>query len=282
MKHLVLIALTIFLTTIASAKCGYDGIWCINKSATLNKNGLIILNFYSHSQPVVAELNKKHPVWLNSSGDKVKLEVIQIYQGEWKETQVVLKPVAALKVNETYILTIDNVETKPERYDNSLHRYEPVKFTISNTMDNEIPVFASLPTVKKKTEHGGKCVGFGSWVHFNINGQDRSELFVKASVKNLTTGKTTSYILNIIDGETKVGGGICESDAFKLENSDQFEVVFQLMDESGNKSAVTLGIVFTKPTYENVAREEFGGKSIADIKKEQQLKDSIPGQSLNE
>lgn len=119
-------------------------------------------------------------------------------------------------------------------------------FKISNTVDTLIPTFNSIPIEQKKTLVYYGC-GPASWVYFSILGQDKSELFVRANVMNRTTGKTITYILCIENGLTKVGHGMC-SGAFSFDNGDNFEVTFQLFDQSGNKSAMTKTIDFTKPT----------------------------------
>ena len=128
----------------------------------------------------------------------------------------------------------------------SSNKSEQLTFKISNSVDNDIPTLIGNPTEQKKTLVYYGC-GPASWTYFKISAQDKSELFVRARVKNKTTGLTTTYILNIENGLVKVGHGMC-SGAFHYDNGDNFEVVFQLCDQSGNKSALTNTISFTKPT----------------------------------
>ena len=84
-------------------------------------------------------------------------------------------------------------------------------------------------------------------ISFKIKGEDKSELFVRASVKNEKSGTTTDYILNIEDGEVSIGHGMC-SGAFNLEEGGYYEVSFCLIDQSGNKTSFTKPIRFTAPT----------------------------------
>jgi hypothetical protein len=251
MRHITLIILTFFISTLASAECASNGIYCLSKSTTLNKNGLIILEFYASSQSLIPDLNKKYSIYLKSSNGKVQLNIVETLIGEMSLTQIILKPVSELKVDETYSLQIDNLpkyEREPERYNSSSNKWEQFVFKVSNTIDNDIPTLTgTLSEVKKTSVHYG-C-GPANWVYFKITGQDKSELFVKATVKNTVTGKTTTYILNLENGSAKVGHGMC-SGAFHFDNSDNFEVVFQLYDQSGNKSSLTKAIAFTKPTKE--------------------------------
>lgn len=251
MRYIALVILTFFISTIASAKCADRGIYCPSKSSILNKNGLIILDFYASSQSLISNLNKKYPIYLESSNEKVPLNVIETLTGEMRLTQIVLKPVTELKTDEVYTLQIDNLpkyERKPERYNSSSNEWESLTFKISNTVDNDIPTVSNTPIEQKKTLVFYGC-GPASWVYFSITGQDKSELFVRTIVKNKETGKVTTYILTIENGIAKVGHGMC-SGAFQFDNGDNFEVAFQLFDQSGNKSNHSSQIAFTKPKKE--------------------------------
>lgn len=249
MRHITLIILTFFIATIASAKCASSGIYCLSKSTTLNKNGLIILEFYASSQSLIPDLNKKYPIYLKSSNGKVQLNIIETLKGEMSLTQIILKPASELKADGIYTLQIDNLpkyERKPERYNSLSNKREELTFKISNSVDIDLPILTSTPTEQKKTLVYYGC-GPESWVYFTIAGQDKSELFVRANVKNKATGKVTTYILDIENGFVKVGHGMC-SGAFHFDNGDNFEVSFQLFDQSGNTSSLTKALAFTKPT----------------------------------
>ncbi|MBV4357590.1 hypothetical protein [Pinibacter aurantiacus] len=251
MKTLKLIAFILVAlvgTNVAFAKCGTNGIFCLSQRPTLNKNGLIVLEFYSLSQPLVADLNGKYPVYLKSSDKKVQLNVVEILKGEMWVTQVVLKPATGLLVGKRYSLEIANLpkyEDGPRTYNDSTKKLEPLSFKITDTVDNEIPVLNGSPKIDKETFIQYGC-GPETFVYFNLSGQDKSELFARATVKNKTTGLSTTYILRIEDGLAKVGHGMC-SGAFLFKDGENFEVTFQLFDQSGNVSAATQAISFTKP-----------------------------------
>jgi hypothetical protein len=249
MRHLTLTILTFFITTIASAMCMSSGIYCLNESRILNKNGLIILEFYGTSQSLVSGLNKNYPIYLKTGNSRIQLNVLEVLKGEFKLTQVVLKPISELMTDNTYSLEIDKLpkfENKPDVYDTLTHKFESLTFKVSTIVDNEKPIFNLEPTEQKKSLVYYGC-GPASWVYFTITGQDQSELFVKANVKNKVTGKVTAYILAIENGLTKVGHGMC-SGAFHFDKSENFEVTFQLLDQSGKTSALSNTITFKKPT----------------------------------
>jgi hypothetical protein len=251
MRHITLFILTFFVTAIASAMCMPNGIYCLNENKILNKNGLIILEFYGTSESLVSGLNKKYPIYLKTKNSRIQLNVLETLKGDFNLTQVVLKPVSELIADNTYSLEIDKLpkfESKPERYDTLTHKYEDLTFKVSTIVDNDSPILNLEPTEQKKSLVYYGC-GPAIWVYFTITGHDKSELFIRANVKSKKTGKVTTYILAIENGLVKVGHGMC-SGAFLFYNDDNFEVIFQLFDQSGNKSAFTNTISFTKPTTE--------------------------------
>ncbi|MDH7460131.1 hypothetical protein QEG73_02535 [Chitinophagaceae bacterium 26-R-25] len=248
LKHIAFILAALLSTNVALAKCGMNGIFCLSQRSTLNKNGLIVLEFYALSQPLVSDLNGKYSVYLKSSGKKVQLNVIEILKGEMWVTEVVLKPATGLRVGTRYTLEIDSLpkyEDGPKKYNDSTKKWERLSFTITDTVDSDIPVLNSAPTINKETSIAYGC-GPETFVYFNLSGQDKSELFAKATVQNKKTGFSTTYILRIEDGLAKVGHGMC-SGPFLFKEGNNFEVTFQLFDQSGNVSTTTQAISFTKP-----------------------------------
>jgi hypothetical protein len=248
MKYIFLSILIAFTFTNSSARCGSHGIYSISKSSTLNKNGLIILEFYAYSQSYVEELNKKHPIYLKSKNGKVTLLPIEVLKGEMQITQVVLKPASELIENDEYTLYIDNLPEyeKLDRYNERLGKWERIMFQISNLIDTEAPILLNQPSVQKKTMVQYGC-GPARWVHIALAGQDKSELFVKTIVENKLTGHTTTYILSIENGVVRVGHGMC-SGAFSFIINNEYNVSFQLFDQSGNTSNLTKALSFTEPT----------------------------------
>ena len=84
------------------------------------------------------------------------------------------------------------------------------------------------------------------WVIFQLSGYDKSELFVRATVKNKATGKTTTCIVEIKDGYVSIGHNMC-SGPFNFDDGNEYEVSFRLFDQSGNEGEVASAIAFTRP-----------------------------------
>jgi hypothetical protein len=251
MAKITLSILLFFLAMSGQAKCIGSSIRCVTTSAALNKNGLIILEFYGFGSALVNDLNKKYPIFLKSTSAKVSLSVVEVLVGEMNLTQVVLKPIGELKVGSTYELRIDNLPDKaaqPLRESNRNGGLEKIVFKISASIDVESPILRVAPKEQKKSMVHFGC-GPAIWVYFNIAGKDQSELFVRTTFKHKASGKTTTYILLIKDGMVGVGHGMC-SGAFQFDDGDNYEVSFQLFDQSGNKGVLTSAIEFTKPTKE--------------------------------
>jgi len=250
-----MIIFVFFLSTIAAADCPDRGIWALSRSSVLNRNGIIILEFHGGDERIVPGLGKQYPVYLESEKEKVILTVVETFDGEKSLTEVVLRPVSLLTENETYTLRIDGLtpfQSRPERFNDSTYQPESPTYKINNLIDTDAPAFDADPSEQKKTLKYYGC-GPASWVYFTIKGTDKSELFVKAKVKNTVSGYTSVYILPVENGVTKVGSGMCIG-AFTLNGSDNFEVAFQLYDQSGNGSNWGKYIPFTRPAV--VSRNE--------------------------
>ena len=229
--------------------CSTNGIYPLSKGPSLNKNGLMILEFYALSQSIIPNLNKKFPIYLESNGQKTTLQVLEVLKGEMAVTQVILKPEQGLSEYQTYELHIGNLPKdvkEPIGFSLELKTWGPIRFTFTNTSDNVAPDWICPPREinKSVTQYG--C-GPAIWVEFEVSAIDESEIFVRAMVKNKLTGVITNYILAIEDGHVKVGHGMC-SGPFKLQEKVDYEVTFQLMDQYGHKSESSQTIAFTAPT----------------------------------
>lgn len=247
-KTVVLLSAFLF-PAMAGAKCAMNGIYPLSQNTILNRNGLIILEFYGASQSLVPGLNKTYPVYLLSGKEKVPLQVAETLRGEFMLIQVVLKATADLTAGKEYELHIGQLpdyEREPQKYNGRLGKWETLTFTISNEADLVKPSFGRLPAETKKTMIALGC-GPARWVYFSLSSNDESETFVRARVKNKATGKLTEFILLIENGRVMVGHGMC-SGGFHFDNGTDFEVTFALMDQSGNSSETTEAIAFRAPS----------------------------------
>ena len=211
MRHILVLISATLISTVATAMCASNSIDFLSRNRAINRNGLLILEFYGTSQSLIPNLNTKYPIYLQSKQGKTILSVIEVLKGGFRTTEVILKPSTLLKGNEKYEFKIDNL---PE-YERMLFYYNAksgkdtsVIFTTNNKIDKELPVLKETPVETKKYLQYFGC-GPAIGVEFKINGVDTSELFVRASVKNEKTGEITDYILTIDDGQVSIGHGMC-------------------------------------------------------------------------
>ncbi|MFT3705780.1 MAG: hypothetical protein QM802_25650 [Agriterribacter sp.] len=258
-KQIQFTIICIFIATISYAKCAGNGIYLLSDNTALNKNGLIILEFYAYSRLLIPDLNKKYPVYIKSSKSKIPMVIAEILTGEFNVSQVVLKAASAPVENERYLLIIDNLpayERVPQKYNEQTQKMENLEFTFSGITDTALPVLTAQVTEAGKTFVRYGC-GPEKYVYFNISGSDGSELFARASVKNKLSGKTTEYILPIENGQIKIGHGMCAG-FIDFDKGTNYEASIALMDQSGNKSEETQTIAFSCPYKET--EEELMGK----------------------
>jgi len=197
----------------------------------LNKNGWIVLEFYETNQAAIPELNKKRPIYLQSENEKVPLVPVEVLQGEFRVTQVILKPGTSLKVNETYVLHIDSLSQQEgtvdnDRWNSVTNIYEPFEFQIFNKVDSLKPEMKGIP---KEMDFRYKKFGCGlaAYVDFKLAGIDHSDFFTRVIVRNKATGKTTDYLVALKNGVVSVGHGMCGGPFRGIGNN--CEVRFELM-----------------------------------------------------
>lgn len=249
MKHLLTLVIALFCTATAYADCAATGLWVFPSGQTINPNSIFILNGYAHSQRVIPELNKKHSIYLKSGIKKIRLVVTEICVGQYRITQAVLKPEKELEAGREYTMHIDNLSENERlnRYNSATAKYEPVTYKVVSDKDLEKPQLSAKPIELKKTLDFYGC-GPSTYVVFSHPAKDNSEIIVKTTVKNLKTGKETTFYIVPNGNEISVGHGMC-SGAFDFDDGDNYEVEFSFMDSSGNSTSWTgERIKFTRPT----------------------------------
>ena len=236
----------------SQAMCSFSGIWCWPLSKTIRPNGIIMVEFYAYSQEIVPGLQSKYPIYLKAGDEKVKLEILETCTGEFRLTQLILKPEKKLTPGLNYELVIDSLSTTHLQFLNMSKKYRDASFSWTAIMEEDLaaPVFSSQPQYVSKSYEQYGC-GPAKFIHYKLQTKDVSELLVKTSVKSLLTGKTTSYYLLPEDGKLQIGHGMC-SGAFVFKDNEKYEAVFSLIDASGNASShVTEAYAFTSPSPDN-------------------------------
>lgn len=234
-KFLFLLILTIS-TTIAKADCTMGNVSCWPTKSTINRNSLIIIEFYGFNQTYIPEITKLNQILLKSGKDKVQLKIIEINKGEFELTQIILQPEKLLQPGLEYELNVGGYGKNEiiTRQNPVSKKMETVKWLVNDKIDKEKPKWISMPSFQSKTKSQFGC-GPAKWVNFNFTSSDNSEMLIKATVKSIKTNTETIYYLKTENNQIRIGHGMC-SGAFHFDKGDDYEVTFSLMDESGNIS----------------------------------------------
>ncbi|WP_421754091.1 hypothetical protein [Croceimicrobium sp.] len=255
MKIVLIILLSFITTGQLFAECAIDGLWALPQKGTIKQNSLIVLTGYFRSQKIVTSLNENYPIYLESEGHRVKLNVKKRYKGLFELTQAILEPEEELIAGRTYQLKIDKLDefetSRLRRWNSELGKYEPITWKVDGGIDTESPELLNVPElVDKRTIHYG-C-GPAIYADFKIQTKDESELLVKTELVDLKSGESTTYFLNFEGTDTlSVGRGMC-SGAFSYKENRKYKVRFSLMDICGNENEKwTAWIQFDSP-YEGL------------------------------
>jgi hypothetical protein len=247
MKKLITIQFLLLLSYSAIGKCLSESLtfWPNNKE--ININSVFVIDGYGRSQETVNELGKAHKVFLKSNKEEIELIVTEVNVGLYQLTQVVLRPKTKLTPNTEYKLVIKGVTSdKIKKYNTETHKHEDVIWTTTNEVDNQPPIWTSLPAEfdKSYVEYG--C-GPATYVDFKFRAKETSELLFKVTLKSQSDGTETDYYIQPQGNLIKIGHGMCLG-AFNFNQGRNYSVAIDLMDSSGNITKWTdNSIAFTKP-----------------------------------
>lgn len=255
-KPLLLLLIAVFCTAPTYADCAGTGLSVFPNGPVIRQNSIFMVEGYAESQNVILELNKKHNIYLKIGKKRVKLLVTEICVGQFFLTQAILKPETELEAGVEYTMHIDDLPEyeRFNKYNNATHKYEQVKYKVIKGKDLDRPKISSRSMELKKTLVQYGC-GPAIHVVFTNPSKDQSDIIVKTTVKNLKTGKETTYYIKPDRDKIKVGHEMC-SGAFDFDG-DFYEVEFSYMDASGNITVWTgERIKFTKPLKETDHNDE--------------------------
>lgn len=233
MKKLLILVFVFFYGFSLFAKCGPGGIWVFPKGDEISKNSILMIEGNERTQKTIKQLKAGNQAYLKGGDHIVKLEVVNIYIGEYGLTQAILKPKEELMLGKEYTLTIDSVG----RFD-QIHKMgtygKLISWKVKDSIDNEKPLWRSemLPKFLNTSSTRYGC-GPAIFAHFQVKINDASETLIKTEVMDLKTNESTIYYLTSKDGKIAVGHGMC-SGAFALSKNGKYKVRFDLLDASGN------------------------------------------------
>jgi len=248
MQRLIILLAFLFVSILAKADCASNGIYCWPNRTAVKSNPVFVLTFYLNSQKIIAGLNKEYAIYLRSGEEKVPVLISEICKGQYRLTQVILRPAKQLTPGKEYELVIDSLPQydRISKWNKDSGRSESPRWKVLKEADTDLPAWTALPTYFSKSMGYLGC-GPVSSVVFGYGAEDGSDILIKTTLQNTRTGNYTTYYLEPDKTGITVGHGMC-SGAFNFETDDKYEVRFELMDASGNPGCVpSVPIRFTRP-----------------------------------
>jgi hypothetical protein len=221
-------------------------------SNTLPANGMVIFEGYGEAVAVALNLDTQYPIYLQAGKHKVRLKVKERNTG-YNTMQVVLEPTEALKEGETYKIVVEKYVPKSEhhkilQYNSQTHQNAEASWTATTSIAKASLAWLTKPTVGKKSYAELGC-GPVAHVDFDFKIKANSPYFLKATLTNLATKQTSSYIFEQKEGNSvSIGHSMCSGE-FAFGDGKNYEITFELVDATG-KIIVQKGkpIQFTKPS----------------------------------
>ncbi len=250
MKTIILILILLLTTIEGFSKCKPSRLYFWPSKQTISENSIFVIDGYETSQKIISGLGTTYKVFLKSDKHRIKLNVKEIIVGHYSLTQAILKPETALSPGQEYELIIEDLgelENQVSMYNSKTRQKEKIKWTVVAGQDNSSPTWTNKPEFKYSTYQERAC-GLETFANFSLFAIDNSEFLIKTTVKNISTGKETTYYLKAEENLISVGHDMC-SGAFSFDAGDKFEVEFGLFDASGNLTNWTGNrIEFKRPT----------------------------------
>jgi hypothetical protein len=215
------------------ADCSGNGIQIWPSAETIVPDQVFMFQGYFMDQSLAQQLDATYPIWLVSGAERIRLEVLEVCEGEFYLTQAILKPVQRLQSGKTYQLIVEHLDD-PKRIQvwNAKHKkYMAPAWTVAGVSALTKPRWTSAPVEVDRFFIGYGC-GPSKGVVFKIPTDAVTALRVRVSVKGLSQESWTHYYLEVEEGNVTIGHGMCAG-AFRLDRDERLEAKFALVDAAG-------------------------------------------------
>jgi hypothetical protein len=172
---------------------------------------------------------------LVSESERLCLNPDRKYVGEFRVSQVTLRPERLLTLGETYALSVNE---KSPRVDEWIGDRRPdealnsLQWTADLPGDELSPMWLDDPELieAKITEYGcGPAIG----AEIKVRAQDENPTMVLATISEPEARTPRSYLLRLKDDTVFVGHGMC-SGGFDLAPGTEFRASIDIIDVAGN------------------------------------------------
>ncbi len=220
---------------LALADCAGSGIYVWPNSPTISENPVITVEGYYSDQKIVRNIDKEYHLYLKAENQLIRLQLVEILEGQMDLTQIVLKPLKQLTDGMKYELcafsTPKSSSSLPVEYELNMPN---TKWTVKALNDDTNPIFEQQPQLTSATVIYYGC-GPSNFMNFTYGTNETTIYLIRTTLTNLEDGSSTSYYLPANGkGGLSVGHGMC-SGAFTPINGVKYKVEFSLLDGSWNK-----------------------------------------------
>lgn len=234
---------------IALAKCTINGMQFFPRQKNISLNPMFIIEGYDRSQSTI-ESFKKRTVYLESNtGETIALELCEILSGQMRVTQAVFKPTARLEPNTTYFLKYSN-QTKresEEMFQRHPETGEREKVYWQTSVSQSSPSLnTDLNISYEKSEVIAYGCGPSTHAIFKVSPKDNEKIWYRTEVKELSSGKKTTFYIREWKGRLHVGHGMCGG-PFTFKRSGKYHVRFTLVNTDGQRRKTTDWKTFESP-----------------------------------
>lgn len=240
-------------SSIVFADCSSSGIYVFPASKEIYENSMFTLEGYYFSQELIKDLDSNYTAYLISKTEKIKLHILDRYQGQMDLYKVRLKSKGYLTMGEEYELKIIHNESGKvadelmNRYNPETKKYESIQFKVTKKTDKKVPVWGGEISHKENSLTLFGC-GPANYAIFESSVIDGSKVLIQVDIRNINSKEINTYLvpIDIENGLITLGHGMC-SGAFKFKSGESYEVQFKPIDECGNYGAGTTWYKFDNP-----------------------------------
>ncbi len=247
MKYIFLLILFL-LSNQVWADCICEGYAILPKGNIISKNPIFIFSTCETNKEIILGIGQKYKVYLLADGNRqINLKVSETYFGQDGSIQITLMPEYPLTMGNEYYFCLDDIRsTEQEQYD-YIFQSKPykVKENISFSENYNIKEIKE----KKKIFSIYGC-GSDEYIIFNNPIENKIDIVVKTTVKDLSTGKQITFYIVPNGNEIKVGHHMCGG-PFYFTKGEKYEVNFSFIDLVRNENMFSSkSIKFTPPKKE--------------------------------
>lgn len=253
MKYLYLLLFLVFSNSSRASdlECAMSGIQFFPEKKEISLHPMFIIEGYAFSQKHIEALKNRKVYLESASGEKITLELQEILRGQMQLTQAIFRPQSRLSPNSRYYLKLsaatneDQLKDFDDRYNYEKKEREPVFWETTN-LEHSAPLNDNLTI--EFTETSVEFYGCGPAANavFTVSGKDDAQVWYKAEIEDLTTGKRSAYYIREWKNRLHVGHGMC-SGAFTYKKEGEYKVRFTPLNIDGKEIKTTSWTSFESP-----------------------------------